>query len=329
MALALQQKLRTGERLSLLTFDPMTLEDRTISLEVTDDSVFLVPDSAEFDSSTGAWLAVHSDTIRAWKLSWTDGSQAATMWVDGRGLPIRISSPTGLELDRSAFEIVTINYRRRRPARGAVRPQGIIPRTTVASQVKPEADVSAMQVEFTAAGSKWTMPEAGDSQAISDSTKWLEDGPYLGIRDTAIVQRAHAILGNETEPRRIALLLAQWVSRNIGGKSEPAVPRAATVLRNRQADVDGHTVLFVALARAAGLPTRPVSGIVLAENRFYLHSWAEVHLEGWVPVDPTWGEVPASGNRVRFRIGSLSRPVELLPLLAGIDARLITLTRRP
>ena len=144
-----------------------------------------------------------------------------------------------------------------------------------------------------------------------------------------IGQRARTIIGDEREPRRVASRLVTWVSQQIGRTPDPAVPRAATVLREGQADVDGHTLLFVALARAAGLPARPVGGILLAGGKFYLHSWAEVYLDGWVPVDPTWGDLPAPANRVRMASGILARPLDLLPLVAGLDAELISLTQFP
>jgi transglutaminase-like putative cysteine protease len=169
------------------------------------------------------------------------------------------------------------------------------------------------------------------SQPAPDSmmAPWLADGPRFGLEDPAVARRGPAILGDERDPARMAARLVAWVADSIRRAPDPLVPRAATVLRERQADVDGHTVLLVALARASGLPARPVSGILLAGERFYFHSWAEVYLGGWVPVDPTWGEFPATANRIRLGIGTLARPLDLLPLVAGLDAELISLTQRP
>ncbi|MEO8199849.1 MAG: transglutaminase-like domain-containing protein, partial [Gemmatimonadota bacterium] len=94
-------------------------------------------------------------------------------------------------------------------------------------------------------------------------------------------------------------------------------------------DVDGHTLLFVGMARASGIPARTVSGLLLSGDRYYFHSWAEVYLGRWVAVDPTYDEVPADAGRIRLAIGALSRPMELLPLVAGMDAQLLTLDHRP
>lgn len=354
VALALQQKLQRGQLMTIPVFDPLTLDEDTIALTVLDDSVFLVPDSADFDSLGGAWVPAHSDSIRAWKLHWANGRYSQQMWVDGRGLPIQVTSSAGLVLERSAFEIVTINYRRRRGLSRGVRDDAVIPQTTVAAGVEPERSVTSMRVRFASEGRLWRLsPDTlnpatqfmegdiavvnqigynpGGSPPAPDSSVmiWLADAPLLGLADSAITRQAAAILGDERNASAIVARLVRWVSRNIARRPDPLVPRAATVLRERQADVDGHTLLFVALARVSGLPARPVSGILLAGDRFYLHSWAEVFLGQWVPVDPTWGELPAAANRVRIATGTLARPLDLLPLVAGLDVELISLNQLP
>ena len=353
VSLARQQKLHRGERIDVPVFDPVTLDGGTISMAVLDDSIFLVPDSADFDSLGGAWIPAHSDTLAAWLLSWSNGRETALMWVDSRGLPIQLLTAPGLTLDRSAFEITTINYRRRRAATGSLgsRPAAIVPRTAVAASVAPAPGVTSMQVRLSTERGPWSLPadSAGRQRmegevAIISATPlpelnqpepdsllapWLADRPRLGVEDPAIVGLGRRILGDERDPGRTAARLVAWVADSVRRAPAPLVPRAATVLRERQADVDGHTLLFVALARASGLPARPVSGILLAGERFYLHSWAEVFIGGWVPVDPTWGEFPASANRIRLGIGTLARPLDLLPLVAGLDAVLVSLTQRP
>ncbi|MCF6227622.1 MAG: transglutaminase-like domain-containing protein, partial [Planctomycetes bacterium] len=73
-------------------------------------------------------------------------------------------------------------------------------------------------------------------------------------------------------------------------------------------DCTEHSVLFVALARAAGLPARNVGGIVYVYDSFSkrgifgYHAWAEVWLGKWVPVDATVGEVGTSARYIMMNI---------------------------
>lgn len=88
------------------------------------------------------------------------------------------------------------------------------------------------------------------------------------------------------------------------GRVKPNVTRlgALAALENpNQAICMEYTDLFIALARAAGIPAREVNGYAYSENpdiqplslvADVLHSWPEyydVKKGAWIPVDPTWG----------------------------------------
>jgi transglutaminase-like putative cysteine protease len=88
-------------------------------------------------------------------------------------------------------------------------------------------------------------------------------------------------------------------------------------LEARAGDCNELTVLFVALARAAGRPARPVAGLLRRDGRFYYHAWAEVYLGDWVPVDPMFGQLPADAGRLRLAEG-LARRVDLLRRIGNL-----------
>jgi len=76
------------------------------------------------------------------------------------------------------------------------------------------------------------------------------------------------------------------------------------VLDSMAGDCTEHTLLFVSLARAAGLPAREVGGVAytsLDPSLFGWHAWAEVH-DGrqWVTIDPTWHQVYVDATHVTF-----------------------------
>lgn len=68
---------------------------------------------------------------------------------------------------------------------------------------------------------------------------------------------------------------------------------AKWVLENRRGVCTEYSTLFVALARANGIPARYVEGYAYGEkfNGWLGHAWAEAYAGEWVPVDPTWLEV--------------------------------------
>jgi hypothetical protein len=80
-------------------------------------------------------------------------------------------------------------------------------------------------------------------------------------------------------------------------------------------------MLFVALCRAAGVPSRPVWGVAFLPKGFASHNWDEVYIAGvgWVPVDPqkveTFGWLPTNRVRVFLDLRKSDRSEENLPLL--------------
>jgi hypothetical protein len=77
-------------------------------------------------------------------------------------------------------------------------------------------------------------------------------------------------------------------------------------------------VLYVALARAVGLPARSAAGLVYLRGRFYYHAWPEVYLGTWVSADAMLEQLPADAGRVRFVVGGLARVGELAPLIGRV-----------
>lgn len=89
-----------------------------------------------------------------------------------------------------------------------------------------------------------------------------------------------------------AAILTDWVSKNVEynvafwGRDAPA----QDVYSGREAVCVGYTHLLIALARAAGLETRYVSGYVFSDA-WQEHAWVEFNIGGqWVPADPTFRE---------------------------------------
>jgi transglutaminase-like putative cysteine protease len=148
--------------------------------------------------------------------------------------------------------------------------------------------------------------------------EFLLPEPLIESGDLRLQAQARLIVGTDRNPARVASRLAHWTATTVEGGVSATAPSALQVLGQRRGDCNEHTVLFVALARAVGLPARPVAGLLYLRGRFYYHAWAEVYLDDWVAVDPTFDQFPADAAHLRFTIGGLARQVELVRLLGSL-----------
>src|SRR5207302_1122282 len=92
---------------------------------------------------------------------------------------------------------------------------------------------------------------------------YLDPEPLIPSGNPRIRAQARAILGRERDPARAAELLLRWVASHVEPTAAVRLPDAVQVLARRRGDCNEHTLLYVALARAVGLPARPAAGLVL------------------------------------------------------------------
>ena len=146
----------------------------------------------------------------------------------------------------------------------------------------------------------------------------LATEPLLQASDDRIVSLAVRIAGNDRDPRVVAEKVNRWVFDSLKKAVTLSVPNALDVLRTRTGDCNEHTQLYVALARAAGIPARIATGLAYVNGKFYYHAWPEIWLSNWVAVDPTFGQFPADASHLRFVVGGLARQAELLRLIGTL-----------
>ena len=48
-----------------------------------------------------------------------------------------------------------------------------------------------------------------------------------------------------------------------------------------------YAILFGALARSSGIPTRVAAGLLYTDGAFYYHAWVECYVGKWMPFDAT------------------------------------------
>jgi transglutaminase-like putative cysteine protease len=150
--------------------------------------------------------------------------------------------------------------------------------------------------------------------------EFLAAEAFLESDAPEIIAEARTAIRDAHTPREQANRLVRYVNALLEKKPTVSLPSAREVLRTRVGDCNEHTALYVALARAAGLPARIAVGLVHVHGAFYYHAWAEVYVEEegggqWLPVDPTLNQFPADATHLRLARGGLEQQAEILSYL--------------
>ena len=345
LRLAFGGELQSGRSYTARLFDPLLLTGRAVTARVAAESTLVVSDSADLDSTTMVWVAEHFDTVRAFRIDHDANGAPMSSWIDAQGRLVFASSGgenggAGFSIERAAFEIAYENFRRRdtaRVARNSAAPGlgDIVPVTALVAGVRTDPAPRARLRVRTSAGDTLEIVQATALQSHAAPyrlpsrdtalARWLEPEPLIQSRDPRIAAQARLIIGRERGPARVAELLTHWVHRSLDRATPPraGAPSAVKVLETRRGDCNEATTLFVALARSTGLPARTVAGLLYLDGRFYYHAWAEVYLNDWIAVDPTFDQYPADAAHVPVAIGGLARQIELVPLIGRLKIEVL------
>lgn len=112
-------------------------------------------------------------------------------------------------------------------------------------------------------------------------------------------------LDEPSEIRKVTALV-ELVKRTIADRYVPGTQSIPELLLRREGDCTEHARLFTTLARAAGLPSREVIGLVYLGDdaqAFGPHMWCEVMVgELWLPVDPTLGQIRVDATHLSLGV---------------------------
>jgi len=130
--------------------------------------------------------------------------------------------------------------------------------------------------------------------------QYLAATVHLESEHPEIKKKAMEVTAGAASPLEQVQRLTRWVSEEIKDEVVESFS-ALEVLHTRKGECQAHTMLYAAMARAAGIPTRIVGGIVYAEGLGFLyHSWAESYLDGWIAVDPTFNQVGVDATHIKL-----------------------------
>ena len=360
LAIALGEQPEVGKDYTLPVFDPGERTTRQVALSVDAESLFVIPDSATFDSTAKRWVGILPDTVRAWHVRSGDAA-GFTGWVDALGRVVEGVQLGSFTIRRMPHEVAFENWRMKAVEQptAVTADRDLVERTLIASNVSPGRPLTKLAVRLGGVDLRGLDLDGG-RQRLRGDTLFIEreqaprllgtfrlngagrirmprettaeplveaDDPEIQALATRIQRsatgRPEIVTYNADEYARA---LVKWVHDSLEKRVSAGIPSARQVLRTRSGDCNEHTQLYVALARARGLPARAATGLVYTGGKFYYHAWPEVYLSGWVAVDPTFGQFPADASHLRFVVGGLDRQAELLRLLGTLSLDVLQTT---
>ena len=323
-----------GARLQWTMFDPATLRNAPVTVEVGRREL----------------VRAGNVSIPAFRVEMEYSGLHTTSWVTDTGEVVREESPMGLisvrePAERAKAMAVPSQMRFDLLAAAAVVPE-------MKQRIDDPRDVRTIRLRL--AGADLSSPdlnggaqtvtgdvvELRDPQQITasaldpDLARYLAPEPFIESDAPEILAEADKAIHNVTGNRARAEALTRYVNALLDKKPTVSLPSAREVLRTKIGDCNEHTALYVAMARAIGIPARIAVGLALVRGAFYYHAWPEVYIaEGqtgyWLPVDPTFNQFPADATHLRLARGGLDKQAAIIPLIGRLKITVLDLELAP
>ncbi len=167
-----------------------------------------------------------------------------------------------------------------------------------------------------------TEPEqiAGHAKGAGQvDAKYLEDSAEVQARHPKILALARELAGENRDVWQVAQDINRWVHLNLAKELVDTVT-ALDALHERRGECQSHTYLFTALARAVGIPTRIVNGLVYSKEYagFLYHAWPEVYVGEWRALDPTLGQNIVDATHIKLTEGAQDGAFHLMEFIGKI-----------
>ena len=319
------QQLETGKAFHFSTFDPSTLAQQVTTVVI---------EGREH-------IEVNGKREPAIKLRQSFRGVSVLSWVDGHGRTLKEQSPGGMSLVRQ--HMTEAKNLPEQALSVDILAQTAIP---VAQPITKVVERDLLQLRLSGIqaanfpldhgrqslrGDRLEIRREDLKRIASYSLPARERHLHAFLQPTVFLQADHPriravakqVLGGETDAQRAVLKLKGWVYNEVAKAPTVSIPSALEVLESRRGDCNEHTVLFNALARAAGIPAKTVVGVVYLKGAFYYHAWSEVWLGDWVSVDSVLNQFPADVSHVRFLEGEIDRQIDLLQLIGNLKIEVL------
>lgn len=329
--------LVAGARHEWLIFDPATMKNAPVQLAIGEREV----------------VNAGGRPIPAFRVDLAFAGITTTAWITDTGEIVREESPMGLisvreTQDQATVLAVTGMMQADMLAASAVVPS--MPRKSFIAEPRDvtrlrmrvdNADLAGADLQGVGQSVTGNIVELSDARGLTagpadpDLAPYLRPEPFIESDAPEIKAEAERMVRGVSGVRAQAERLVREVNQLVEKKPTVSLPSALEVLRTKVGDCNEHTVLYVAMARALGIPARINVGLVYVRGAFYYHAWPEVYLdEGrgrglWLPVDPTFDQFPADATHVRLARGGLDKQSAILPLIGRVKMAVLEVEVKP
>ena len=314
-----------GDDIRMESFDPLTMRKATARVRCVAVTVIDV-DGVGIDTK---------------ELEVTTGGFTSKAWVDDQGEVVRAETPFGLVLQRLSPERASALAGQ--TATGgdllgltAIRPAGLVPARGARALTLRLGGLDE-GVEVPVDGHQQRTPDGalrittqhsagGETPDAATLDALLASDAFIQSDHERIAEQAAAIVADEDDPLAKARKIHDWVFTRLDKVPVMSIPSALEVLESRQGDCNEHTVLYAALARAAGLPTRVAIGLVWSDDLdgFYYHAWPEVWVgDRFVRFDPTLDQPAADATHIKLLEGGIESWPKLLAYLGRLNIEIL------
>ena len=322
-------RLKPGQELRVKTLDPTTLSTADVIVRAVGSEMLRV--NGQEQSATVLEMDVHGMKVRA--------------WMDSDGRMLRQDTPFGWTMEATtAEEALALTFNLDDAGDDMLRAMAVPVRGDIADPRKCRRLTLRLKGRPVAAVAWGTGRQSVDSGGESDVVLTIrsetipelqgpmqdEVRPYLASTDFVqssdpdIVAKARAIVGDETDRVKMVHAIYEWVYRKVKKQPTVSLPSALDVLRNMEGDCNEHTYLFVALARAVGIPAKIKVGLLYTNGSFYYHAWPAAYVGRWWELDPTIGQEAVDATHVAILEGETADQLKLLGLVGQLSAEVVS-----
>jgi Transglutaminase-like superfamily len=319
------QKMKVGDTFSFPFFDPSTLMQKDLVIQVTGKQT----------------LTLHRVSYDAFRLETDLWGKPLIFWVDENGETLKeegfmgftavkssaARAPQEIEGGTDLYEVSAVVPDR--PLKDSVRlsylkikADGIDGKDPVFNSGRQRTLEGALEIE------KEKIPNQ-PSYVLGQHTfpqgweEFLEPEFNIESRDKELLEAARRIAGDDRNPLSVARKLLRWVYHNVDKKPVLSIPSAMEVLRTKTGDCNEHATLLTALLRAVGIPARLSIGLVYTRDKFYYHAWTEAYVGEWISMDPVLNQMPADASHIKLLQGNLDKQMEIAGLIGELKVRIL------